>query len=141
MTVQTGDKIKVEYEGRFENGKIFDSSAFHGKPLEFTAGSGMVVLGFDHAVMGMDVGQEKEVKLLPKEAYGESDPRAIQNIPRAMLPKEVLEGMEIGVPLPNGQTYPAVITKITEKGVTIDLNHPMAGKTLIFKIKVVEIEK
>jgi len=139
MVVKKGDKIKVDYEGRFESGEVFDASEKHGQPLEFEAGKGMVVPGFDAAVIGMDVGEEKTVTLKPEEAYGMPNEKAVQKVPKDKFPAEAKEGMMIGVPLPNGQQMPAKIVKIDDKEVTIDMNHPMAGKVLIFKIKVVEI--
>ena len=99
----------------------------------------MVVPGFDAAVIGMDVGEEKTFTLKPEEAYGMPDERAVQKVPRDKFPTEAKEGMMIGVPLPNGQQIPAKITKIDEKEATIDMNHPMAGKTLVFWIKIVEV--
>ncbi len=141
MVVKKGDKIKVEYTGSFENGEIFDDSKRHGQPLEFEAGAGMVVSGFDDAIIGMEVGEEKEVTLKPEKAYGNLNPNATQKVPKDKFPAEAKVGMMIGVPLPNGQQIPAKITNIDDKEVAIDMNHPMAGKTLIFKIKVVEILK
>jgi len=140
MTVEKGSKIKVEYTGSFEDGEVFDASEKHGEPLAFEAGAGMVVPGFDAAVIGMEVGEEKSVTLKPEEAYGEPHPNAVQIVPRDKFPAEAEEGMVIGVPLPNGQQIPAKITKIDDKEVTIDMNHPMAGKVLVFKIKIVSIE-
>ena len=140
MAVEKGNTIKVEYTGSFEDGEVFDASEKHGEPLEFKAGEGMVVPGFDAAVIGMDVDEEKTVTLKPEEAYGEPHPNAIQAVPKENFPAEAEEGMMIGVPLPNGQQVPAKITKITDSEVTIDMNHPMAGKTLVFKIKIVSIE-
>jgi len=140
MVVEKGSTIKVEYTGSFEDGEVFDASEKHGEPLEFKAGEGMVVPGFDAAIIGMDVGEEKTVTLKPEEAYGEPHPKATQTVPRDKFPAEAEEGMMIGVPLPNGQQIPAKITKIDDKEVTIDMNHPLAGKTLVFKIKIVSIE-
>jgi FKBP-type peptidyl-prolyl cis-trans isomerase 2 len=140
MAIEKGNKIKVEYTGSFENGEVFDASEKHGEPLEFKAGEGMVVPGFDNAVIGMNVGEEKEVTLKPEEAYGMPNDQAIQKVPKDKFPAEAKEGMMIGVPLPNGQQIPAKIAKIDDKEVTIDMNHPMAGKTLVFKIKIVSIE-
>jgi len=139
MTVKKGDKIKVEYTGSFENGEVFDASEKHGKPLEFEAGKGMVVPGFDSAVIGMNAKEEKTITLKPEEAYGVPNEKAIQKIPKDKFPPEAKEGMMIGVPLPNGQQIPAKITKIDDKEVTIDMNHPLAGKTLVFKIKIISI--
>lgn len=140
MAVEKGNTIKVEYTGSFENGEVFDASEKHGQPLEFKAGEGMVVPGFDNAVIGMELNEEKTVTLQPEDAYGMPNPQAIQKIPKEHFPSEAKEGMMIGVPLPNGQQIPATITKITDKEVTIDMNPPMAGRVLVFKIKVVSIE-
>lgn len=140
MVVEKGNTIKVEYTGSFENGEVFDASEKHGQPLEFKAGEGMVVPGFDKAVIGMNVGEEKEFTLKPEDAYGESNPEAIQKVPKDKFPAEAKKGMMIGIPLPNGQQMPAKIVKIEDDGVTIDMNNPMAGKVLVFKIKIVSIE-
>jgi FKBP-type peptidyl-prolyl cis-trans isomerase 2 len=140
MAVEKGNTIKVEYTGSFEDGEVFDASEKHGQPLEFKAGEGMVVPGFDKAVIGMDVAEEKEVTLKPEDAYGEVNPEAVQKVPKDKFPAEAQEGMMIGIPLPNGQQMPAKIVKIEDDGVTIDMNSPMAGKTLVFKIKIVSIE-
>jgi len=141
MTVEKGDTVKVDYEGRFENGEVFDASEKHGQPLEFKAGEGMVVKGFDEAVLGMEVGEEKEFKLQPEDAYGQANPAAVQKVPKEKFPMEVQTGMMIGIPMPNGQQIPAKIVGVEEKEVTIDMNHPMAGKTLIFKVKLAEVVK
>ena len=77
MVVKKGSKIKVEYTGSFEDGEVFDASEKHGEPLAFEAGAGMVVPGFDAAVIGMEVGEEKSVTLKPEEAYGEPHPNAV----------------------------------------------------------------
>jgi FKBP-type peptidyl-prolyl cis-trans isomerase 2 len=139
MAVKKGDKIKVEYTGSFENGEVFDASEKHGQPLEFEAGKGMVVPGFDAAVIGMNVDEEKEFTLKPDEAYGVPNEKAVQKVPKDKFPPEAKEDMMIGVPLPSGQQIPAKITKIDDKKITIDMNHPLAGKTLVFKIKIVSI--
>ena len=140
MAVKKGDKIRVEYTGSLENGEVFDSSDKHGEALAFEAGAGVVVKGFDAAVIGMDVGEEKTVTLKTEDAYGEPNEKAIQKVPKDKFPKEAKEGMMIGVPLANGQQIPARIIKIDDKEVTIDMNHLLAGKTLVFKIKIVTIE-
>lgn len=140
--VVTGSKVSLDYEGRFESGEVFDSSKHgdHSHPLEFEVGSGQVILGFDKAVLGMKVGEEKEFKILPAEAYGEYNSQLTKEIPRNALPQdqEPKPGMTLMVGTPQGQ-FPVTITKVTATGVTIDLNHPLAGKTLIFKIKVISI--
>ncbi|HLC52593.1 MAG TPA: peptidylprolyl isomerase [Candidatus Nanoarchaeia archaeon] len=139
--IKKGDKIKVEYTGSFENGEIFDSSNNHGQPLEFEVGSGQMIKGFDQAVIGMEKNQVKEIVLNPEEAYGELNPEFKKKVPREQLPQEQEPqiGMVLGVSLPNGQQFPARITEINGNEVTIDFNHPLSGKTLKFKLKIVEI--
>jgi len=132
--------VSLDYEGRLESGEVFDSSKHgdHSHPLEFQVGSGQVIPGFDSAVKGMKVGEEKEFKIIPSEAYGEYNPQLTKEIPRNTLPKEQEPkvGMTLLVGTPQGQ-FPVTITKVSNENVTIDLNHPLAGKTLIFKIKVI----
>lgn len=142
MEIKNGYKVKVEYEGRFPEGEVFDSTEKHGgEPLEFVPGTGMLVPGFEKAVIGMKSGETKEVTLEPEEAYGHANPEFIQDVPKANFPPEAKEGMLIGLPMPNGQQIPAKIVEIGEETVKLDMNSPMAGKTLVFKIKVVGIEE
>jgi FKBP-type peptidyl-prolyl cis-trans isomerase 2 len=141
MAVKKGSKVKVEYTGSFDDGTVFDSSKHgdHQHPLEFEAGSGQVVAGFDKAIIGMNKGEEKEFRLEPEEAYGQVKPELVQKIPRKQLPPEVKQGMLLGIQLPNGAKIPAKVNEVTNESVTLDLNHPLAGKALNFKIKIVEI--
>ncbi|MFH0808220.1 MAG: peptidylprolyl isomerase [archaeon] len=139
MVVKKGDEIRVEYEGSLESGEVFDASSRHGEALKFKAGEGIVVKGFDTAVIGMEVGEEKTVTLKPEDAYGEPNEMMVQKVPKDKFPKEGKVGMMVGVPLPNGQRIPARIVKIDDAEVTLDMNHLLAGKTLIFKIKILEI--
>jgi FKBP-type peptidyl-prolyl cis-trans isomerase 2 len=137
MAIKKGDKIKVHYTGKLDDGTVFDSS--QGKePLEFEAGSGKVIKGFDEAVIGMNIGEEKEIKLKPEDAYGEPNPELLKKIARDKLPKEPEPqvGMMLALKSPDGQQIPARISEVTDKDVTIDLNHPLAGKNLNFNIKV-----
>ncbi len=141
MPIKKGDKVKVEYEGTLEDGTVFDSSEKHGQPLEFEMGSGQIIPGFEKAIAGMKKGQEKNITLKPSDAYGDPKPELIKTIPKTAIPtdKELKPGMLIGVGLPNGAQLPAKITKVTKDLITIDLNHPLAGKVLNFKVKVVSI--
>lgn len=140
MGVKEGDKVKVEYKGSLDDGTVFDSSEKHG-PLEFEVGKGQVIPGFEKAVLGMNKGEEKEVKIKAADAYGKPNPEAVQKIPKDNMPpgQEVKEGMLLVMNLPNGVKIPAKILKVEEKEVTVDFNHPLAGKDLNFKIKVVGI--
>ncbi len=139
--VKKGNKIKVEYEGRLEDGTVFDSSDKHEMPLEFTVGAGQIIKGFEEAVVGMEIGQEKEITIQPNEAYGRHNPELVKEMPKDCFPEdqEVSVGMIFMMDLENGKQIPIRISKVSEDTVTIDLNPPLAGKTLIFKIKIVEI--
>lgn len=141
MAVKKGDTIKVHYEGKLDDGSVFDSSEKHGQPLEFEVGAGKVIKGFDSQVEGMEKGEEKEFKIESKDAYGDHNPQLIKKIPKEQLPKdqEVKPGMMLGVGLPNGQQLPATVTEVGEKEITLDMNHPLAGKDLTFKIKVEDV--
>ena len=143
MKVMKGDKVVVEYEGRIETGEVFDSSSHgdHSHPLEFEVGSGEVIKGFDQAILGMEIGDKKEVEIEPEEGYGCVNPSVIREFPRKVLPtdKEPEEGMTLKLKTSAGPSIPARITKVTKDSVTLDLNHPLAGKKLIFKIKLAKI--
>jgi len=141
--VAKGDKVKVDYTGTFDDGTVFDASEKHGQPLEFEAGSGQVIKGFDDAVMGMKKGEEKRIVIPAAEAYGEVKAELCKKVPRQQLPQdqEPKIGMILAVGMPNGQQFPARIIAVTKDDVTIDLNHPLAGKTLHFKIKVADVSE
>ena len=132
MAVKKGDKVKVDYTGTLEDGTVFDSSEKHGKPIEIEIGGKQVIKGFEDALIGMKKGEEKDIKLEAAQAYGDHNPDLIKKVPRDKLPKEELKpGMILGMMLPNGQQAPAKIVEITDEIATLDLNHPLAGKTLI----------
>jgi peptidylprolyl isomerase len=137
MAIKKGDKVKVEYKGTLDDGSIFDSSDGR-EPLEFEVGAGQVIPGFENAVIGMEVGESKKIHIESKDAYGESDPKLLKKIPKEEFPKDMeLEvGMMLGMDTHQGPLA-ATVVKVTEKEVTIDLNHPLSGKALNFEIKVV----
>ena len=140
MPIKNGDKIKVEYTGMLEDGTVFDTSEGR-EPLEFLVASGQVIKGFDNAVIGMEVEEEKKVELAPSEAYGDYDSNLIKKIPMNKLPpgEEPKPGMVLELRTSDGIGFPARITEVAEQDITIDLNHPLAGKTLIFQIKVLDV--
>jgi FKBP-type peptidyl-prolyl cis-trans isomerase 2 len=141
MTIKKGDKIKVDYTGTLEDGTVFDSSEKHGQPLEFEVGSGQIIKGFDEAVIGMKEGEEKEIKIEAANAYGDHKPELIKKVPKDQLPKEQEPkvGMVLMLSTPDGKQFPAKIAEVGDADVSIDLNHPLAGKNLTFKVKVVSI--
>jgi len=139
--VKKGDKVKVEYTGMLEDGTVFDSSKHHDGPLEFEVGGGQIIKGFDDGILGMKPGDEKEIKLFPKDAYGDHDPMLVKTIPRDCFPpnQDIQPGMMFMMTLQNGRQIPVRITQVSDGTITIDANPPLAGKTLIFKIKLVDV--
>ncbi len=140
MAVKKGEWIKVEYIGTFDDGKVFDSTEQNeGLPLKFQVGEGQLIKGFDNSVIGKEPGEEYTIKLKPSEAYGEYKEGLTQKVPKDQFPKgpEPQSGMMLMAMGPQGQML-ASIKSIEEDDVIIDLNHPMAGKVLNFKIKIVE---
>jgi peptidylprolyl isomerase len=141
MAIKKGEIIKVEYEGRLEDRTIFDSTELQGgELLKFEVGVGMMIQGFDNSVIGKEVGEEYEIILSASEAYGEIDPLLVQTISSDQLPKDLdpEPGMMLGVGDANGTHSMAWVKEVNEKSVIIDMNHPLAGKTLHFKIKILE---
>lgn len=138
---KTGDKVTLEYTGTLSDGTVFDSSSKHDAPMEFEMGAGRVIPGFEKAVKGMLVGEEKKFTIPIAEAYGESNPKLIQKVPREKIPQdqEPQVGMGLIVGAPGEQPMRAFITEVTPEHVTLDMNHPLAGQALTFQIKVVKI--
>ena len=143
MKVTKGNIVKIDYTGKLEDGTVFDSSKSHDKPLEFEVGSGHIIEGFDKAMIGMMKEDEKEITLKPAEAYGEINPDLLKKIPKEQFPKdaEITVGMMLEMNSPDGMKIPVIVSEIGDKEITIDLNHPMAGKTLIFNIKLLSVRK
>jgi len=137
--IKSGDTIAVDYTGKIEDGEVFDSS--EGKaPLTFTVGAGMLIKGFDDAVVGMKKGESKTVTILPEEGYGPRHDDAFVEIPRDQFPDEVpLDvGLELQLQNPQGQPVPARVAEISDESVKMDINHFLAGKTLVFDITIAE---
>ena len=138
-----GKKVKTHYTGTFNDGTVFDSSYTRGEPLEFVCGAGMMIKGYDAAVMNMAVGEKKKVHLMPDEAYGEADPAAIFTVEIADMPgaENVEAGMKVYLQDEMGRPFPVAVTEKTDTTVTFDANHEMAGKELNFEIELVEVEE
>jgi len=144
MQIQKGNLVKVEYVGTLDDGQEFDNSSKHG-PIEFVVGNHQVIKGFDDAVIGMKVGEEKEFKIPKEQAYGDINPKMIQKLPMDKFPAEIKEKAKAGgfliLSAPNGMQMPVKIVSVDPDGITLDMNHPLAGKDLTFKIKVLEIKE
>jgi peptidylprolyl isomerase len=138
--VKTGDTVRIHYTGTLADGTQFDSSAGR-DPLEFAVGSGQIIPGLDKALPGMAVGDRKQVVVPADEAYGQPNPEARQAVPRSEIPDHIpLDlGTQLQVQTPTGQTMTVVVAEVTETEVTLDANHPLAGKELTFDIELVAI--
>ena len=136
---KNGDRVRVHYTGRLEDGQVFDSSK-DGDPLEFTVGAGDVIPGFDEAVRGMSVGDTRTVEIESEDAYGPHRDGMVAQFSReaAQFPVEPQVGMNFMMPLPDGNQLEVVVTEVTDTHVTLDGNHPLAGKKLIFDVELME---
>jgi len=138
--VADGETVKVNYTLTVD-GKVVDSSKGR-QPLEFKAGAHQMIPGFEKAVMGMKVGEKKSFKVKPEEGYGPVNPKAFQEVPKKQLPADVTPkaGMTMYAQSKDGKKIPVKIKEVKKDVVVMDLNHPLAGKTLNFDVEVVEIK-
>ncbi len=138
--VKNGDTVRIHYTGTLTDGSVFDSSEGR-DPLEFTVGSGQVIAGMDAGLPGMVVGDKKRLEIPCTDAYGPLNPEARQAIPREGIPDDIpLElGTQLQMQSPEGHVLPVTVVEVTEATVTLDANHPLAGKDLNFDIELVSI--
>ncbi|MFQ5834814.1 MAG: peptidylprolyl isomerase [bacterium] len=138
MPVKKGDEVKLHLSGKLKNGKVFATTEGK-KPVKFTVGAGEILAGIDEAVIGMEKNEEKEITLPPEKAFGERKEELVMKVAKNKLKgKKVEVGQRISVQSQKGRTMSAQVMKIGEDKITLDLNYPLAGKELTFKIKVVE---
>ena len=139
VQAKSGDTVRVHYTGTLADGEVFDSSEGH-DPLQFTLGEGSVIQGFDDAVTGMQVGEEKTVTIPADEAYGPQRDEMLLRVPRSEFPPDL--EVEVGQQLQMAQGDNVFVVTVREVGsdaVTLDANHALAGKDLTFKLRLVEI--
>ena len=138
--VKTGDKVNVHYHGKLTDGTTFDSSEGRA-PLSFTAGAGQVIVGFDNAVIGMNVGDKKTVQIPVAEAYGDRDESMVIELPLTDFPPDQTPqvGMELQMSNNRGNLFNVVITEVRENTLVLDANHPLAGMDLVFDVELVSI--
>ena len=137
QVVSNGDNVSVYYTGTFANGTVFDSNV--GKePLNFTVGAGDMIKGFDLGVIGMKIGETKNITIPPSEAYGEVNQSLVITVPRTSFGNTLVSNGMI-VSTTSGQQ--GIVTGLTNNSVVVDFNPPLAGKTLNFEIKVIAIHK
>ena len=138
---EKGKKVKVHYTGTLTDKTVFDSSRER-EPLEFTVGAGQMIQGFDEAVLGMAVGESKNVTIPSDKAYGPKREEAMVSVPKTQLPEGMTPevGMQLEATQQDGSKQVLVVAKVEEEEVVLDANHPLAGKDLIFDIELVEID-
>lgn len=140
LTVSAGMKVSIEYTLRLDDGKIIDSST-ESEPLVYAHGTRQIIPGLEKALSGMKLGESRKVTIRPEDAYGQINSKNVLEVSKEQIDKEALV---VGTILTNrdknGRTFYARITEIKEKTVVLDFNHPMAGKTLHFDVKVIRIE-
>jgi peptidylprolyl isomerase len=139
-TAKTGDTVTVHYTGRLDDDTVFDTS--HGKsPLKITIGDGNLIKGFENGLIGMEVGEKKNLVIPPEKAYGQNDEKLTTKVSRAHLPDSVQPaiGTQLQVKQKDGSIFLVWITAMDEETVTLDANHPLAGKTLNFDVELTDI--
>ena len=138
-TIRNGDTVKVAYTGKYGDGTVFDSTQGRG-PMKFVVGDGTMINAFNHAVTGMRKGEKGTYTFPPVEAFGEHDPEAVVKMKRSEFPEgmQLMVGRPVRMMGPDGRPKPSLIKSIDGEDITIDTNHPLAGKTVIFDIEILE---
>lgn len=140
LKAKDGDNVRVHYTGTLDDGTVFDSS-LNREPIQFTLGKGQLIKGFEDAVTGMSVGETKTVRIPSNEAYGPHRNELILKFNKTDFPSNIEpdEGLVLDLRSPDGKSLLAQIIEISEDNVTLDGNHPLAGKDITFKIDLVEV--
>lgn len=141
MAAKAGDMVKIHYTGRFDDGTVFDTSKER-EPLSFTLGRREVIDGFEEAVNGMSVGEKKTVSISTTKAYGLRREDLVFSLKKDLFPPKITPelGLTLQMRQPDGGIIDVTITEITDEMITLDANHPLAGKTLNFELEVMEIK-
>ena len=139
---KNGDTVKVHYTGKLEDGTVFDTSTER-EPLQFVIGGKQIIPGFEQAVVGMNTGETKTVNVSSDEAYGPHLEERVLVINQDQIPEhlELEVGQHVQIPQKDGSKVLFIVTAISETSVTLDANHPLAGKDLTFEIQLVEIQR
>jgi peptidylprolyl isomerase len=140
VAAKQGDKVRVHYTGTLEDGSVFDSTEGQ-EPFEFTIGSGEVLPDFENAIVGLEPGDETEVKIISENAYGDYRDDLCFPVEKSYFPEgiEPKVGEFFSLQLKNGNTVVVKVKEIQNETIILDANHPLSGKDLNFKIKLVEI--
>lgn len=137
-----GDTVKVHVTGRLENGEVFDSTV-KSEPLQFTIGDGNLISGFENAVVGMIPGEKKTAKVPPDQAFGPHQDGLVLKVDRKSIPPRIKPevGMQLEMSRGDSEKIKVRITEVSESSVTVDANHPLAGKNLIFDLEFLDFVK
>jgi len=140
MKAAKGNRVKVHYIGTLEDGEVFDTSRERG-PLEFTIGEGQLIKAFEDTVPGMEPGESRKVTVAPENAYGLYRKEMVMIVERSKMPFSLTPrvGMRLEIAMDNKTRAMVAVTDVNDREVTLDGNHPLAGKTLNFEIELVEI--
>ena len=140
-----GDTVAVNYTGALNDGTVFETSD-GSEPLRFRIGGNELIppvplRAIEQAVIGMEVGESRTVRVPAHEAYGPLREEMVVVVDQKRFPEDFAPqlGMELDVHQAAGKVYPVIVTDITDSGVTLDANHPLAGKDLVFDIVLIEI--
>jgi peptidylprolyl isomerase len=135
-----GDTVKIHYTGKFDDGTVFDASS-EGEPLEFVIGQGQVIAGVEEAVVGMNPEETKTAVIPPEKAYGQYHEDMVVEVEKNKFPEHIQPepGLELELKQENGESVYVVVTNVSDEEVTLDANHPLAGKDLTFDIRLMEI--
>lgn len=150
MSIHRGDRVRLAYVGRFEDGTVFATSsadiaaehglAADGDPLSFTVGRGDVIAGLEEAVVGMSVGETATVTVPPADGYGDRDPDRVREYDPETFEAMVGLPPEIGLHVRAQNDLHGDVTAVTDDAVEVDFNHELAGRTLVFEVEILEIE-
>jgi len=140
MAIEEGTKVQVHYTGTLDDGTQFDSSRDR-EPLEIVIGQGMVIPGFEKAIVDMEPGQSVTITIPEEEAYGPHNEEMVIQFPRTSFPAEIEPkiGEQLVLRSPDGQEIPALIVDMNDEEVSLDANHPLAGFALTFEIELVSV--
>ena len=138
--IQDGSQVSIQYTLLDEKGKQIESNK-GGDPFKYTHGKGDIIPGLENGLEGMKAGEEKTIEVKPEDAYGKIQPEAFQEVPLKNIPPELLKvGAQLVARNPQGRSMPVRVHEIKDETVILDLNHPLAGKTLTFQVTVIDVQ-
>ncbi len=138
--IQDGSRVSIQYTLLDDKGKQIESNK-EGNPFKYTHGKGDIIPGLENGLKGMQVGEEKTIQVKPEDAYGKVHPEAFQEVPRKNIPPELLKvGAQLVARNPQGQSMPVRVHELKKETVVLNLNHPLAGKTLTFEVKIMAVQ-